>query len=79
MKKTVTQFALALLCATSSLCSLPMLQAQTNWNRFRGENGVGVIETCTAPLPWTKDDVAWTATLPGKAMVRQSFKATMSS
>lgn len=39
---------------------------ETAWNRFRGENGRGIIEKSSIPLPWTTDDVAWTVKLPGK-------------
>lgn len=35
------------------------------WTRFRGENGVGVHEDCTVPLPWAKKDVKWVTGLPG--------------
>ncbi len=45
--------------------SLSALQAETNWNRFRGANGQGSIETSTVPLPWSNTDIAWTVKLPG--------------
>lgn len=41
-------------------------QASAEWNRFRGENGLGVIEQCRVPLPWADSDVAWKIDLPGK-------------
>lgn len=41
-------------------------QAETNWNRFRGPNGSGLIEKCSVPLPWSAGDVAWSVDLPGK-------------
>lgn len=56
------RFLIACLAATASSVAL----AETNWNRFRGENGLGVIEHSSVPLPWAADDVAWTAKLPGK-------------
>ena len=37
-----------------------------DWNRFRGENGQGVIDQCKVPLPWADSDVAWKIDLPGK-------------
>lgn len=40
--------------------------AQSTWNRFRGENGAGSIAECSAPLPWTDKDIAWSVKLPGK-------------
>lgn len=40
--------------------------ACAEWNRFRGENGQGVIEQCKVPLPWKDTDVAWKIDLPGK-------------
>ncbi len=42
------------------------VQAQSTWNRFRGDNGAGSIEKCAAPLPWTDKDVAWSVKVPGK-------------
>ncbi len=39
---------------------------ESNWNRFRGDNGSGVMAQCTAPLPWNDSDVAWRIDLPGK-------------
>jgi outer membrane protein assembly factor BamB len=36
------------------------------WTRFRGPNGVGRVEECNVPLPWTADQVAWEIGLPGK-------------
>lgn len=58
-------------CACLSLTCLSLItpltaRAQSNWNRFRGENGSGSIDLCTAPLPWTEKDVAWSVKLPGK-------------
>ena len=41
------------------------VKAETNWNRFRGENGWGVIDRSSVPLPWSDSDVAWNVTLPG--------------
>lgn len=35
------------------------------WNRFRGNNGRGVVSTCRVPLPWKKSDVAWEIRPPG--------------
>ena len=40
--------------------------AETNWNRFRGENGQGMIAETSVPLPWKDSDIAWTVRLPGK-------------
>ena len=55
---------------TNSVClavaSWPSSQANADWNRFRGENGQGVIEQCKVPLPWAESDVAWKIELPGK-------------
>ncbi len=52
--------------ACLSIFASDVAQAQTSWNRFRGENGVGGIAVCNAPLPWTEQDVAWSVKLPGK-------------
>ncbi len=46
--------------------SLLTNSAVADWNRFRGENGAGVLDQCTVPLPWNTSDVAWKITLPGK-------------
>ena len=35
------------------------------WSRFRGENAVGLVESCNVPLPWTQKDVAWEIKPPG--------------
>lgn len=55
-------------CVLTCLSILTPLtvQAQSTWNRFRGENGAGSIAKCNAPLPWTDKDVAWSVKLPGK-------------
>lgn len=37
----------------------------TDWTRFRGENGIGVIAECHVPLPWHDDHVRWNIELPG--------------
>lgn len=55
----------------SLLGFLPILMVMScpvsaDWNRFRGENGNGVIEQCKVPLPWADSDVAWKIDLPGK-------------
>ena len=42
------------------------LFGESNWNRFRGDNGSGVMAQCTAPLPWNDSDVAWRIDLPGR-------------
>lgn len=49
-----------------AICCASRSSAETNWNRFRGENGTGFIAQSSVPLPWTDSDIAWTATLPGK-------------
>ncbi len=41
-------------------------RAQSAWNRFRGDNGSGVLVECEAPLPWKESDIAWKVSLPGK-------------
>ncbi|MGN6135151.1 MAG: outer membrane protein assembly factor BamB family protein [Aureliella sp.] len=51
-------------CLAAATCSTAL--AETNWNRFRGPNGLGVLDQSSVPLPWTDNDVAWTAKLPGK-------------
>lgn len=57
-------------CFAFALVTLPVWTslgwAETNWNRFRGENGLGVIAKSSAPLPWKDSDIAWTVKLPGK-------------
>lgn len=35
------------------------------WNRFRGENAAGIVESCSVAVPWKPDDVAWDITPPG--------------
>ncbi|MFO1064446.1 MAG: PQQ-binding-like beta-propeller repeat protein [Pirellulales bacterium] len=54
------------LCTLFSPFAAAGLQAETNWNRFRGENGSGIVEHSNVPIPWTAEDTAWTQTLPGK-------------
>lgn len=49
-----------------AVASWPSTQVSADWNRFRGENGQGVIEQCNVPLPWAESDVAWKIELPGK-------------
>ena len=49
-----------------AVASWPSTQVNADWNRFRGENGQGVIEQCNVPLPWAESDVAWKIELPGK-------------
>lgn len=65
--KCLLQFArLFLMVAAVMSCGAPLALAQTNWNRFRGENGLGVLEQSNVPLPWSAGDVAWSVNLPGK-------------
>ena len=54
-------------CAAVGVTSTPSQAADPNesWSRFRGENGVGVAETCSVPIPWASSDVAWSIDLPG--------------
>ncbi|MGN6543970.1 MAG: outer membrane protein assembly factor BamB family protein, partial [Aureliella sp.] len=63
VRKTRSAFFAACCCVAACASTA---SAETNWNRFRGENGSGIIEQSSVPLPWTTDDVAWTAKLPGK-------------
>lgn len=60
-----TRFAFCVACCCAATIASTAC-AQTNWNRFRGENGWGIIAESSVPLPWTADDVAWTVKLPGK-------------
>lgn len=41
-------------------------QAQQNWPRFRGENGVGVSEQSGFPHQWSEQDYAWSIRVAGK-------------
>ena len=36
-----------------------------NWDRFRGENGVGVSTQKGIPVTWKADDYSWRIKLPG--------------
>lgn len=53
-------------CLVTLLGLAQVSQAQSTWNRFRGQNGSAMLADCRAPLPWTSADVAWTVKLPGK-------------
>jgi outer membrane protein assembly factor BamB len=36
-----------------------------NWPRFRGVNGLGIVEAKTVPVKWSADDFRWSIELPG--------------
>ena len=40
-------------------------KSQSEWNRFRGFNGQGVVEAASVPVQWDANSVAWKTTLPG--------------
>ena len=63
LRRSMYRLALSC-CAVASMVA--DLSAETNWNRFRGQNGSGYLAKSSVPLPWTDGDVAWTAKLPGK-------------
>lgn len=44
---------------------LASLRADDNWPRFRGPNGLGIIEEISFPTQWTADDYLWRRDLPG--------------
>jgi outer membrane protein assembly factor BamB len=46
------------------LSCLPALHSE-NWNRFRGPNGAGALNTGEFPTSWTEKDYAWSCKLPG--------------
>ncbi len=56
--------ALTLLPSNAARCSAEE-PAKTQWNQFRGENGVASVATCDVPLPWSPSDIAWEVKLPG--------------
>jgi outer membrane protein assembly factor BamB len=64
----LVKLALVKLALAALLLSGPVPAAfgQNNWNRFRGENGRGVVARSHVPLPWSEGDVAWRAQLPGE-------------
>lgn len=66
LQKTRLAFLFLVACCCGAAMHSSTALAQTNWNRFRGENGWGIIAESSVPLPWTSDDVAWTVKLPGK-------------
>lgn len=56
----------AFMAATAT--SNPLVHAiepSVTWASFRGENASGVNTNCKVPLPWKKNDIAWTINLPG--------------
>lgn len=61
-----TRHLLTLVFVTLAALVPGSAQAQTTWNRFRGENGAGSIGKCAAPLPWAEKDLGWKVKLPGK-------------
>ncbi|MCA9191386.1 MAG: PQQ-binding-like beta-propeller repeat protein, partial [Planctomycetales bacterium] len=48
-----------------SVCLIGTSLFAQDWTRFRGANGVGRADTCTVPLPWQEQDIAWKKELPG--------------
>ena len=47
-----------------SLCGVTSAE---NWTRFRGPNGQGISSETDLPVTWSaKDNVSWTADIPGK-------------
>lgn len=61
------RFSLPLiLIGIATIFDCGQLAAESNWNRFRGENGSGILPECIVPLPWEESDIAWKVQLPGK-------------
>lgn len=56
--------SLMLLCLLGTPC-LSKVTSHTNWHRFRGPNGQGVVEPPSVPVRWDADSVAWKTTLSG--------------
>jgi outer membrane protein assembly factor BamB len=68
--RSLVSRAIFMLVAMVCFGSITMrdLDAQTSdqqWNRFRGPNGTGVLETFAGPLPWQEDNVLHRIDLPG--------------
>ena len=57
------RWAIPLLVALGVVSSLHA--AGENWPRFRGDNGLGVVEGVTFPVQWSADDYLWRRDLPG--------------
>ncbi|MBN2009679.1 PQQ-binding-like beta-propeller repeat protein [candidate division KSB1 bacterium] len=56
------KLALAIGCC---LILINLLNASTNWSRFRGPNGQGISSEENLPTSWSSNDYDWIAQLPG--------------
>jgi hypothetical protein len=69
---TTIRYSILLCLVFSSVClnaaenGDPQNSTSPAWNRFRGPNGQGVVESSTIPVKWDVNSIAWQTTFPGK-------------